>query len=42
VADSDAYERFWTEKLIGMPGVTDVNSQMIMRRIKSPEGIPVD
>lgn len=42
VADSDAYERFWTEKLIALPGVSDVNSQMIMRRIKAPQGIPVD
>ena len=42
VADSRAYERFWTEKLIALPGVTDVNSQMIMKRIKSPEGVPVD
>jgi Lrp/AsnC family leucine-responsive transcriptional regulator len=42
VADSDAYERFWTDKLIALPGVTDVNSQMIMKRIKSPQGIPVD
>jgi DNA-binding Lrp family transcriptional regulator len=42
VADSDAYERFWTERLIALPGVTDVNSQMIMKRIKSPQGIPVD
>jgi DNA-binding Lrp family transcriptional regulator len=42
VADSDAYERFWTDKLIAMPGVSDVNSQMIMKRIKSPQGVPVD
>ncbi|MFC4035434.1 Lrp/AsnC family transcriptional regulator [Streptomyces polygonati] len=41
VADSDAYERFWTDRLIALPGVTDVNSQMIMKRIKSPDGIPV-
>jgi Lrp/AsnC family leucine-responsive transcriptional regulator len=42
VADSDAYERFWTEKLIALPGVSDVNSQMIMKRIKSPTGVPLD
>ncbi|MFE2432310.1 Lrp/AsnC family transcriptional regulator [Streptomyces sp. NPDC059373] len=42
VADSDAYERFWTDKLIAMPGVSDVNSQMIMKRIKSPQGVPVE
>lgn len=42
VADSDTYERFWTDRLIALPGVTDVNSQMIMKRIKSPQGIPVD
>ena len=42
VADSDAYERFWTDRLIALPGVTDVNSQMIMKRIKSARGVPVD
>jgi DNA-binding Lrp family transcriptional regulator len=42
VADSDAYERFWRERLVAMPGVADVNSQMIMKRIKSPQGVPVD
>jgi DNA-binding Lrp family transcriptional regulator len=42
VADSEAFERFWTEKLIALPGVSDVNSQMIMKRIKSPEGLPID
>jgi Lrp/AsnC family transcriptional regulator, leucine-responsive regulatory protein len=42
VADSDAYERFWTDKLIALPGVTDVNSQIIMKRIKEPRGLPVD
>ncbi|WP_431963856.1 Lrp/AsnC family transcriptional regulator [Actinacidiphila sp. bgisy160] len=41
VADSDAYERFWTEKLIALPGVSEVNSQMIMKRIKGPKGVPV-
>ncbi|SNT28471.1 DNA-binding transcriptional regulator, Lrp family [Actinacidiphila glaucinigra] len=41
VADSDAYERFWTEKLIALPGVSEVNSQMIMKRIKGPQGVPV-
>jgi DNA-binding Lrp family transcriptional regulator len=42
VSDSDAYERFWTEKLIALPGVSDVNSQMIMKRIKAPQGVPVE
>jgi DNA-binding Lrp family transcriptional regulator len=42
VADSDAYERFWTDRLIALPGVSDVNSQMIMKRIKTPQGVPVD
>lgn len=42
VADSHAYERFWTDKLIALPGVTDVNSQMIMKCIKAPQGLPVD
>ena len=41
VADGDAYERFWIDKLIGLPGVSDVNSQMIMKRIKEPTGVPL-
>jgi len=41
VEDSDAYERFWAEKLIALPGVSDVNSQMIMKRIKGPKALPV-
>jgi Lrp/AsnC family leucine-responsive transcriptional regulator len=41
VADSDAYERFWTDRLIALPGVSEVNSQMIMKRIKNPGGVPV-
>jgi Lrp/AsnC family transcriptional regulator, leucine-responsive regulatory protein len=41
VADSDAYERFWIDKLIGLPGVSEVNSQMIMKRIKEPTGVPL-
>jgi Lrp/AsnC family leucine-responsive transcriptional regulator len=42
VGDSEAYERFWTEKLIALPGVSDVNSQMIMKRIKGPQDVPVE
>lgn len=41
VADSDAFERFWTDRLIGLPGVGDVNSQMIMKRVKEPTGVPL-
>lgn len=41
VANSDAYERFWAEKLLGLPGVSDVNSQMIMKRVKEPTGVPL-
>jgi Lrp/AsnC family transcriptional regulator, leucine-responsive regulatory protein len=42
VADSDAFERFWIERLTSLPGVSEVNSQMIMKRIKAPGGLPVD
>lgn len=42
VADSDAFERFWIERLTALPGVNEVNSQMIMKRIKEPTGFPVE
>ena len=41
VADAAAYERLWIEKLTSLPGITEVNSQMIMKRIKAPAGLPV-
>jgi Lrp/AsnC family transcriptional regulator, leucine-responsive regulatory protein len=41
VADAAAYERLWIEKLTALPGITEVNSQMIMKRIKAPSGLPV-
>lgn len=42
VADLRAYERLWIEKLTSLSGVTEVNSQIIMKRIKEPRGLPVD
>lgn len=42
VADLRAYERLWIEKLTALSGVTEVNSQIIMKRIKEPRGLPVD
>ncbi|MEU1018423.1 MULTISPECIES: Lrp/AsnC family transcriptional regulator [unclassified Streptomyces] len=42
VADLAAYERLWIERLTALAGVTEVNSQIIMKRIKDPEGLPVD
>ncbi|MGV2919157.1 Lrp/AsnC family transcriptional regulator [Streptomyces alfalfae] len=42
VADLAAYERLWIERLTALAGVTEVNSQIIMKRIKEPEGLPVD
>ncbi|WP_236242928.1 Lrp/AsnC family transcriptional regulator [Streptomyces sp. CC228A] len=42
VADLRAYERLWIEKLTALAGVTEVNSQIIMKRIKEPRGLPVD
>lgn len=41
VADAQAYERFWIERLTTLPGITEVNSQIIMKRIKEPAGLPV-
>lgn len=42
VADLAAYERLWIERLTALAGVTEVNSQIIMKRIKDPQGLPVD
>ncbi|WP_055697077.1 MULTISPECIES: Lrp/AsnC family transcriptional regulator [Streptomyces] len=42
VADLAAYERLWIERLTALAGVTEVNSQIIMKRIKEPKGLPVD
>ncbi|MFE6222874.1 MULTISPECIES: Lrp/AsnC family transcriptional regulator [Streptomyces] len=42
VADLAAYERLWIEQLTALAGVTEVNSQIIMKRIKEPKGMPVD
>ncbi|WP_351224921.1 Lrp/AsnC family transcriptional regulator [Streptomyces sp. NPDC002133] len=42
VADLHAYERLWIEKLTALSGVTEVNSQIIMKRIKESRGLPVD
>ncbi|MFE0457631.1 Lrp/AsnC family transcriptional regulator [Kitasatospora sp. NPDC058965] len=42
VADLQAYERLWIERLTTLSGVTEVNSQIIMKRVKEPRGLPVD
>ncbi|MGA5822740.1 Lrp/AsnC family transcriptional regulator [Kitasatospora sp. NPDC094028] len=42
VADLAAYEKLWTERLTTLPGATAVNSQIIMKPIKQPSGLPVD
>ncbi|ATL26023.1 Lrp/AsnC family transcriptional regulator [Streptomyces formicae] len=41
VADLTAYERLWIERLTALPGVTEVNSQIIMKRVKESRGLPV-
>ncbi|MFD9123191.1 Lrp/AsnC family transcriptional regulator [Kitasatospora sp. NPDC059571] len=41
VADLRAYERLWIERLTSLSGVSEVNSQIIMKRIKEPRGLPV-
>ncbi|MER5970163.1 Lrp/AsnC family transcriptional regulator [Streptomyces sp. NPDC002055] len=41
VADIDTYERLWIERITALPGVTEVNSQIVMKRIKEPVGLPI-
>jgi DNA-binding Lrp family transcriptional regulator len=41
VADSEEYERFWIERLTALPGITDINSQMTMKRVKESSGLPI-
>ncbi|MFJ9521453.1 Lrp/AsnC family transcriptional regulator [Kitasatospora sp. NPDC101801] len=41
VEDLKAYERLWIERLTTLTGVTEVNSQIIMKRVKEPSGLPV-
>ncbi|MEU8568580.1 Lrp/AsnC family transcriptional regulator [Streptomyces pathocidini] len=41
VADIDTYERLWIERITALPGVTEVNSQIVMKHIKEPTGLPV-
>jgi Lrp/AsnC family leucine-responsive transcriptional regulator len=42
VADLTAYEQLWIERLTTLAGVTEVNSQIVMKRIKEPRFLPVD
>lgn len=42
VEDLKAYERLWIERLTTLAGVTEVNSQIIMKRVKEPAGLPVN
>jgi Lrp/AsnC family leucine-responsive transcriptional regulator len=42
VADITAYEQLWIEQLTTLSGVTEVNSQIVMKRIKEPRFLPVD
>ncbi|TVL89522.1 Lrp/AsnC family transcriptional regulator [Streptomyces sp. SAJ15] len=41
VADITAYEQLWIERLTTLAGITEVNSQIIMKRVKEPKGLPV-
>ncbi|MEV8096718.1 Lrp/AsnC family transcriptional regulator [Kitasatospora sp. NPDC085879] len=41
VTDIGAYERLWIDRLTSLSGITEVNSQIIMKRIKEPRGLPV-
>ena len=42
VADITAYEQLWIQRLTTLAGVTEVNSQIVMKRIKEPRFLPVD
>jgi Lrp/AsnC family leucine-responsive transcriptional regulator len=42
VADAVAYERVWIERITALPGVVEVNSQIIMKRVKKSQVLPVD
>ncbi|MFI6644979.1 Lrp/AsnC family transcriptional regulator [Streptomyces sp. NPDC050504] len=42
VADLAAYERLWIERLTALDGVTGVNSQIVMKRVKEGTGLPVE
>lgn len=41
VADLAAYERLWIERLTALEGVTEVNSQIVMKHVKERTGLPV-
>ncbi|MET9436500.1 Lrp/AsnC family transcriptional regulator [Streptomyces sp. NPDC006551] len=41
VADLAAYEQLWIERLTSLAGVTEVNSQIIMKRVKEDRGLPI-
>ncbi|KAF4410935.1 MULTISPECIES: Lrp/AsnC family transcriptional regulator [Streptomyces] len=41
VADIETYERLWIERITALPGVTEVNSQIVMKRLKEPGELPV-
>jgi DNA-binding Lrp family transcriptional regulator len=41
VADLAAYEQLWIERLTSLAGVTEVNSQIIMKRVKEDHGLPI-
>lgn len=42
VADAVAYEQVWIDRLTALPGVVEVNSQIIMKRVKESQVLPVD
>ena len=42
VADAVAYEQVWIDQLTALPGVLEVNSQIIMKRVKASQVLPVD
>ncbi|MEW9533714.1 Lrp/AsnC family transcriptional regulator [Microbispora sp. NPDC049125] len=42
ISDIGAYERFYTDVLIDLPGVATLTSHMPMKAVKEPRGLPLD
>jgi Lrp/AsnC family leucine-responsive transcriptional regulator len=42
VADIEAYERFYLNTILALPGVYDVETHFVLRTMKEPGPLPVD
>ncbi|NUU26161.1 MAG: Lrp/AsnC family transcriptional regulator [Streptomycetaceae bacterium] len=41
VADVDAYQRFYSQVLTGLPGIENLTSHLTMQRVKENRGLPL-